>query len=148
MGRGRSIEQDKKFRVWQDIFYGYFKLDQLSGFSLKMQQQVLNELSKVAPAMVDRASLLNELLNLNIPESDYVSTLSPQERQDELIWFMITLLKTRAAQQSLVIVLEDAHWLDELSWKFTVLLAVSAIKDQTPMLLTIATRLMEGDNAD
>ena len=144
MGRGRSIEQDKKFRVWQDIFYGYFKLDQLSGFSLKMQQQVLNELSKVAPAMVDRASLLNELLNLNIPESDYVSTLSPQERQDELIWFMITLLKTRAAQQSLVIVLEDAHWLDELSWKFTVLLAVSAIKDQTPMLLTIATRLMEG----
>lgn len=109
-----------------------------------MQQQVLNELSKVAPAMVDRASLLNELLNLNIPESDYVSTLSPQERQDELIWFMITLLKTRAAQQSLVIVLEDAHWLDELSWKFTVLLAVSAIKDQTPMLLTIATRLMEG----
>ncbi|HRV95475.1 MAG TPA: adenylate/guanylate cyclase domain-containing protein, partial [Anaerolineae bacterium] len=86
MGRGRSIEQDKKFRVWQDIFYGYFKLDQLSGFSLKMQQQVLNELSKVAPAMVDRASLLNELLNLNIPESDYVSTLSPQERQDELIW--------------------------------------------------------------
>lgn len=145
MGRGRSIEQDEKFRVWQDIFYGYFRLDHLNGFSLKMQQQVLNELNIVAPALVDRASLLNDLLKLNLPESAYVSTLSPEERQDELISLMITLLKAKAtSQQSLVIALEDAHWLDELSWKFTVLLAASAIKDRIPILLIIATRLMEG----
>lgn len=145
MGRGRSIEQDQNLRVWQDIFYGYFRLDQFNGFSLKMQQQVINELNKITPTLVNRASLLNKLLKLNIPESDYVRALSAQERQDELIWFMITLLKAKATSlQSLVIVLEDAHWLDELSWKFTVLLAASAIKDRTPLFLIIATRLMEG----
>lgn len=144
LGRGESIEQEKPLRVWQDIFYAYFNLNQVNGSTPNLSEYVLNQLSTITPTLTDRAGLLNELLNINLPESQYVKSLSAKERQNELIWLMTTLLRAKAKQQPLVIVLEDAQWFDELSWKFTVLLAASAIKDQMPVLLLIATRLMEG----
>ncbi|MCB0209916.1 MAG: tetratricopeptide repeat protein [Anaerolineae bacterium] len=144
LGRGKSVEQAKPLRVWQDIFSAYFNLDQIDTFSTELHHHIINQLSKAAPTLTDRACLLNELLNTNLPESTYVRSLSPEERQNELIWLMITLLKTKANEHPLVVVVEDAQWIDELSWKFTVLLAVSAIKDKTPIFLIVATRLLEG----
>lgn len=144
LGRGKSIEQEKPLRAWRDIFSVFFSLEQVNGVAHDVQQHIVSQFSKLVPDLPERIGLLNDLLDVNFPESRYVGTLSPAERQDELIWLLLTLLKARIKQQPLVIVLEDAQWFDELSWKFTVLLAAVMIKDRIPLFLVVATRLIEG----
>ena len=72
-------------------------------------------LAAVDEALPARAPLLGPLLNITIPDTDLTSTLDPKLRKASLEDLLTQCLQARAAADPLVIVLEDCHWIDQLS---------------------------------
>ncbi|MEI6777389.1 MAG: tetratricopeptide repeat protein [Chloroflexales bacterium] len=135
-GSGDSIDQQTPYLAWRAIFSSYFDLDRLADASQEAQRShVIEWLAEIAPRMIERAALLNDLFNLGIPESELVRSLEPKLRQASLTAMLIDLLVLWATERPLVLALEDAQWLDPLSWKLAE--RVARTLQDTPLLLVL-----------
>jgi predicted ATPase len=72
-------------------------------------------LGRIDPGLVARAPLLDAIVGLPIPDSELTSSFDAKLRKASLEDLLATCLAARAKEEPLVIVLEDCHWLDELS---------------------------------
>ena len=62
---------------------------------------------------------------------DLTATLDPELRRQSLVSFLLTLLRAWASERPLILMLEDAHWLDSLSWELAVQAARSLKIEET-----------------
>jgi class 3 adenylate cyclase/tetratricopeptide (TPR) repeat protein len=142
-GSGQSIDQQTPYLAWREIFASYFDLELLANASQEAQrEQVLARLEEIAPQFIERAALLNDLLNLGIAETELTANLEPKLRQASLNAMLIDLLVFWAADRPLVLALEDAQWLDPLSWKLAQRVARS-LSDVPLLMLLIHTPLLD-----
>ncbi|HET9224255.1 MAG TPA: AAA family ATPase, partial [Roseiflexaceae bacterium] len=141
---GLSVEQQTPYRAWRDLFAAYFGLDDAST-SAARQARVQEQVAGAAPDLLDRLSLLNDVLGLSVPETDLTRALGARLRSESLMSLLVELLRARASQRPLVLVLEDAHWLDSRSWELAVRVARTLVASTQPLpiLLVIATRPLE-----
>jgi predicted ATPase/class 3 adenylate cyclase len=144
LGMGRSIEQRTPYRAWRDIFVSYFDLDEVDD-PTERQRQVQAHVRDVAPSLVERIPLLNDVLNLGLPETELTRSLDTHLRHESLVSLLLALLRAWAAERPLALILEDAHWLDSLSWDLTVQIARALTVARVPLLLVVVTRPMEGE---
>jgi len=144
IGAGRSIEQQTPYRAWRDIFSSYFGLDEVDD-PAERRRRVEAHVRDVAPELEERIPLLNDVLNLGLPESDLTASLDIHLRHDSLISLLLALLRAWAAERPLVLALEDAHWLDTLSWDLTVQVARALTVVRAPLLLVVVMRPMEAE---
>ncbi|MCA9961728.1 MAG: AAA family ATPase, partial [Anaerolineales bacterium] len=87
-------------------------------------------------------SFLGALIDLHWPDSLYAQ-LDPRGRFDNTLIALATLLQAECRQQPVLLVLEDAHWLDEESQQFLrqLLLTVTAVPATTyPLAIIITAR--------
>jgi predicted ATPase/class 3 adenylate cyclase len=145
VGRGQSIEQQTAYRAWQEIFSTFFDLENLADIAAQ-GRRVQERLAEIAPDLVERAPLLNDLLGLGLPETTLTEHLDPKLRQASLLALLTDLLGLWAAERPLVLVLEDAQWLDSLSWQLA--LQVARSLTELPLLLVLALRPPENIVAD
>jgi len=94
------------------------------------------------PAARPFLSLLNAVLPLDLPDSDLSAQLAGEARQDNTQDLLIELLRAVVADNPLVVVLDDAHWLDSASWA----LADRVRREIAPLLLVLVARPF-GDDA-
>ncbi len=113
LGAGQSIEQQTPYRAWRDILSSFFDLDIVTD-EVERRARVQRVVSELAPRLAQRLPLLNDLLNLGLPETPLTAALDPALRQESLAGLLISLLRAWANDRPLVLVLEDAHWLDSL----------------------------------
>ncbi|GIW24276.1 tetratricopeptide repeat protein [Meiothermus sp.] len=139
LGAGHSIEQQTPYRAWRDIFASYFALEGL-GDALERQEQVRRVVQEVAPKLAQRLPLLNDLLNLGLPDTPLTAALDPALRQESLVNLLIQLLRSWAQERPLTVILEDAYWLDSLSWDLAVKVARALLGAGEPLLLVVVTR--------
>jgi class 3 adenylate cyclase/tetratricopeptide (TPR) repeat protein len=142
IGEGNSIEQQTAYRAWRDIFTRYFDLDALPDRASR-QEQVRRIVQQVAPDQSERLPLLNDLLPLEFPANALTNSLDPALRQQNLLLLLQALLRNRANVRPLILVLEDAHWLDSLSWELVVQLARQFLVSEMPLLLLLVTRPLD-----
>jgi predicted ATPase len=116
IGAGRSMEQHTAYRPWRDMFSAYFAL-QNSMSAAERRARVQSQLREILPEAAERMPLLNDLLGLGTEETDLTRALDPQLRSRSLGALLIQLMQAWAREQPLVLVLEDAHWFDSLSWE-------------------------------
>lgn len=141
LGIGLSIEQETPYHIWQEILTSYFELED-TGLAQR-QQQVTAQAQKLIPDLLEYLPLLNSLLHLELPDTPITASLDPTERQQHLVLLVLALLKASIVQKPLLLILEDAHWLDLPSWKLAVQIAVAAISRRLPLLLIFVTRPLE-----
>ena len=72
-------------------------------------------LSRIDPVLLPRAPLLGTVLNLPIPDSELTSSFDAKLRKSSLESLLVDCLRALSAQSSLLLVLEDCHWMDALS---------------------------------
>jgi len=146
IGAGESIEQQTPYRAWRDIFTFYFGLEQLCDPQEQRAriQAVTEELDNT---LIPNLPLLNDILNLGLLENDLTRPLDPQTRQQALTTLILTLLRAWLRERPLVLILEDAQWLDSLSWLLTLEVARAFAATHEPLLLVIATRPAPPDSA-
>ena len=142
-GDGNAIDQQTPYLAWREIFASYFDLERLADAPLEVQRtHVYERLAEIAPHLSERAALLNDLLNLGIPESNVVKALEPRLRQASLTAMLIDLLVLWASKRPLVVALDDAQWLDPLSWKLVE--RVTRTLQTTPLLLVVIHDPLKG----
>ncbi len=141
-GAGQSIEQQTPYRAWRDIFTAFFDLN--ASASLATQQaQVQALVAEIAPDQRERLPLLNDLLNFGLADTALTAGLEPALRQQNLGLLLLSLLHGWAHDSPLILVLEDAHWFDSLSWEFLLQIARSLAVVDVPIALVLVMRPIE-----
>jgi class 3 adenylate cyclase/tetratricopeptide (TPR) repeat protein len=143
IGTGNAIEQSKPYHAWQPILNQLLQLESFEDEAAR-HQHVLQLLKELDPEMLPYASLLNQFGVLNLPETSLTEAMDGQSRANSTRRLLLALLQHLGQPGPLLIILEDAHWLDSASWALA--LAVSQMPEQG--LLLIATRpaeLIEGE---
>jgi predicted ATPase len=93
-------------------------------------------LKSTVPDKLQLAPLLNTVLPIDLPDNELTAQMSGEVRGDNTQDLLTALLADQACETPLLLVLEDAHWLDSASWALTRLVS----REVEPMLLVIATR--------
>jgi class 3 adenylate cyclase len=135
LGAGRSIEQQTPYRAWRDIFAAYFDLDDETKTRAERRDAVREQLTEFLPEMVDRLPLLNDVLGLGLPDTPLTAGMDTQLRHDSLVSLLLALLRVWARERPLIVILEDAHWLDSLSWDLAVQVVRALDVARVPLLL-------------
>ncbi|NJP04661.1 MAG: tetratricopeptide repeat protein [Chloroflexaceae bacterium] len=142
IGSGQSIEQQTSYRAWREVLTSYFGLDAVTNRE-ERQHRVIQLVQEMLPEQHARLPLLNDLLNLNLPETDLTASLDPSLRQQNITLLLIALLQAWTQERPLVLVLEDAHWLDSLSWDLAVQWVRTLVASRIRLLLVFVLRPVE-----
>ncbi|NYD40784.1 AAA family ATPase [Nocardioides panaciterrulae] len=99
---------------------------------------VATAVARLDPGLVARAPLLGPVLGLSLPDSELTAAFGEELRKTSLADLLGRLLAARASTGPLLLVLEDAHWLDPLSRELLDSLGRAAAR--LPVLLVVASR--------
>ena len=122
---------------WQEVWRTLLRVDE----SLSAEEQaraIEAELTAIEPRLAARAPLLGSVLGLPIAENDMTRALDAKVRKSSLEGLLVRCLRARATEGPVVIVLEDCHWLDELSLDLLDVLA--RVTTTLPVLIVLAYR--------
>ena len=134
-GAGSSIDQLSAYHAWRPIFGGLLGLDSSQAHSLSELERALKPLGLSSD--IERfAPLLSAVLPISGTEASLLSQLSPQARARNTRELLLHIIQRAASHTPLLIVLEDAHWLDSASWT----LALALHQLGAPVLLAVALR--------
>jgi len=135
----QSTSQAITYYAGRQIARALFGLDQ---FVLPDEAEQIRAIEtaihNLNPAWLVRMPLLGELLGLPIPDNPTTAAFDPKLRQEALISLAVEIAQTRAAQQPLLLLFEDAHWIDEASQG--ILLALARVVANAPILLMLVQR--------
>ncbi|MBI5651241.1 MAG: AAA family ATPase [Chloroflexi bacterium] len=152
IGNGQSIEQHTPYRAWRDVFNAYFDLDGQDTRFLgetwylnERRARVESLVAQIAPEHAPRLPVFNDVLGLGIPENDLTQSLDANLRQQNVSLILTALLRAWTLEHPLVLVLEDAHWLDELSWQLAIQIARALAN--APLLCVLVNRPLDENSA-
>jgi adenylate cyclase len=122
---------------WKPIWSAFFDIDPAA--PLKKQMRTLeNALEDYAPDRLQAMPLLKSVLDMDIPENDFTSSLEPQYRKSALTALFEDCLRAAAKEEPILIVVEDVHWIDTLSHDLLEDLAKTLVN--CPVCLVLAYR--------
>ena len=121
-GAGSSIEQKTAYWAWRGILSEYFGWDERRP-AAENEELVESFAQKMAPEHVARLPVLNDIAYLGIPENDLTRNLPTALRLDNVVLLIAELLRLRAVAQPMLLILEDVHWMDNLSWELSLRVA-------------------------
>lgn len=113
-GECESYGTNISYLVWQPIWRAIFELDGNAGPAEQIQH-IQTSLNDIDPRLVQRLPLLGTVLNLSIPDNELTETFDAKLRKTSLESLLVDCLRHKTRQVPLLLVLEDAHWLDPLS---------------------------------
>ena len=137
-GAGDAIEKSTPYHAWRTVFSQCLNLDAVPDDLDARRKHVLAALES-DPEALRLAPLLNVVLALDLPDNDLTVQMTGQVRADNIQALLTHLLQRLASAAPLLLLLEDAHWLDSASWALT--LAVS--RAVQPMFMVISTRPLD-----
>jgi adenylate cyclase len=136
-GACQSSGTTTAYLVWQPIWQAFFDLD--PEMPQRRQMRLLEgELEDRVPERVEGLPLLGLVLDLPLPENEFTHTLEPKDRKSALEALLVDCLRSAAVETPLLIVLEDVHWIDPLS--YDLLETLARISENLPVCLVLAYR--------
>lgn len=142
VGTCQSYGRNRPYLVWREIWRAFFNLDNSS--PIKRQIEILKEqLTAVSPRLLPRLPLLNPLLNLPIPDNHLTRVLEGQLKVDSLKSLLLECVRKRCQQQPLLFVLDDCHWIDDLSAEILAFIGRNA--GDLPLLIFSLYRTPDAD---
>lgn len=113
-GECQAFGTTTSYFPWREIWRRFFRLEDDDPDADQLAR-LEAELRAIDPTLVPRAPLLEAVLGLNIPDTDLTRSFDPKLRKASLEDLLATCLRARTAHEPIVIVIEDCHWIDELS---------------------------------
>lgn len=139
IGAADAIERSTAYFVWRRPLLDLLGVSGTDRPAL--EAEILAALAD-APDLLDRASLLDAMLPIDIDASGRGLSLEADVRADAIRDLVVHLVTRAGRAGPRAIVLEDVHWMDSSSWALTL-----AVARRVPgVLLVLATRPM-GDDA-
>ncbi|HWR64901.1 MAG TPA: tetratricopeptide repeat protein [Bellilinea sp.] len=114
-GECQAFGSNASYGVWRPIWQNLFGIQ--AGAPAEQQIETVRAyLSQINPALTLRLPLLAPVLNLAIPDNDLTRSLDAKIRKSSLEGLLTDCLQERARHQPLILILEDVHWIDPLSY--------------------------------
>ncbi len=136
VGAGNEVTHSVAYHGWRSVFQQLFGLEQ-EGDIEQAWERVTEWLGMdAAGQMLQRAPLLNVVLPFHIPDSALTSQMSGDLRANNTNDLLVSILKKAAEKRPLLLVLEEAHWLDSTSWT----LIERLNWEEMPLLLMVVSR--------
>ena len=148
VGASQHIFQSTTYYPWQQI------LRQILGVKFNPSEQigdatdrarieaVENALTQINPDWGIRVPLLGDLLGLSIPDNPTTAAFDPKQRQQTLFTFVTEVLRTWSRSQPLVLMFENAHWMDDTSGELFEVVA-KVITDVPIMIVAVVRSAAE-----
>jgi tetratricopeptide (TPR) repeat protein len=134
--RADPVERSRPYHGWTPILMRLLELDRAET-SADRRSLVIEALAD-APNLARLAPLLSDVLPIDLPDTEITSQMVEKVRGDNTRDLLIDLISRAAGRGPLVIVIEDAHWLDSSSWEL-----VAASRGRLgASLLILSLRLM------
>ncbi len=144
IGSGQSIQRHRSYWVWQAMLTAFCQLGSIRS-RVARQAQVQQMVTELIPDARERLPLLNDVLDdLHLSDTPLTAALEGENRQRALIDLLGTLVLRLADQQPLLVVLEDAHWMDSLSWE--VVQQLGRRLSASALLFVVTTRSLPPDS--
>ena len=131
-GEATPIASEAAYAAWRDVWADLLGLD-----DEPTADRVTEAVERLEPTLVARSPLLGPVLGLAMPDSDLTASFDGELRKTSLEDLLRRLL-VASAKDSLVVVVEDAHWLDPLSRD--VLEGLARAASGARVLLVLTTR--------
>jgi class 3 adenylate cyclase len=147
VGAGDSIEKSASYHAWRPVFRQLFNLENVMdgmeaghqgmvALTVAQSEAVLAEFRARLPDMVQWAPLLSSVLPIDVPDNELTQHIRGEARALDTQRLLVALLEQAANAAPLLLVIEDAHWLDSASWAL-----VRSVAEQLPQVyLLVATR--------
>ena len=135
LGSGDSIERRAAYHAWWSIFRSIFDLEPGSELN-EVRDSVRARIHAMLPDQTQRLPLINSVLPTDFPDNEWTAPMQGKVRADNTLAFLVSILRAFVAENPLVLVMDDLHWLDTASWS----LLTQVRESITPQLLVIATR--------
>ncbi len=132
-GLCQSISQGTAYLPWRQLLLTLLNVGEAAPDV--QAAQLTATLAGVNAGWEARLPLLSELLGLPLPDNAMTAALDPKTRQQALFALVAEIAQTWAAQQPLLLLLEDVHWLDEASAALTVAVARALYRSPAALLL-------------
>ncbi len=148
LGSNQRIFQSTAYYPWQQIIRQIFGLNREmneAGDEMDAEAQIAtleSTLIQMNPGWQIRLPLLGDLLGLAIPDNPATAAFDPKQRQESLFNFVSEILRAWSRSQPLLLIFENAHWLDEPSHNLIESLA-KATGDVPIMIITVVRPLIE-----
>ncbi len=121
VGICQSVSRSAAYTPWLQIFYQLLNLQDFT------ESEAIDKLTSAIqvnhPNWELRLPLLGDLLGLPIPDNATTAALDSILRQASLFSLLVEMLQTLAQTQPLVMLIDNAHWMDEVSQALTQTLA-------------------------
>ena len=135
VGAGDAIEKSSTYHAWQPIFRDLLGLAE--GLDTQAAYQALQaRLTVLNPTLAEQTPLLSAVLPFEFPDNDLTRPWQSQARAERTRALLAQILARTYAAAPLLLVLEDAHWLNSASWA----LLAEVRRAVQPLLLLLATR--------
>ncbi|HEX4471186.1 MAG TPA: AAA family ATPase [Nocardioides sp.] len=128
-----ALARQATYAVWRGVWSDLLGLD-----SESLPSDVSAAVEALDPQLAARAPLLGPVLGLTLPDSDLTAAFDGELRKTSLEDLLARLLAACAARGPLVVVIEDAQWLDPLSRDLLEVLSRTAAT--LPVLLVVLSR--------
>jgi class 3 adenylate cyclase/tetratricopeptide (TPR) repeat protein len=133
-GEATPLATQASYTAWRSVWADLLGLEDDS-----TPDEVAQAVAGLEPGLVGRAPLLGPVLGLDLPDSDLTATFDGELRKsslEDLLGRLLVILAEEAA--GVVLVLEDAHWLDPLSRDLLESLSRTIVR--APVLLMVTSR--------
>lgn len=138
-GYGDSIESTTSYFAWRNVVAQLFELESLpDDADIDSKKTHISRLLPADPKFFQFAPLLDVFLPWDWTDNEYTCQLIGKTRADALHELLVNILSQFTEQTPLVLVIEDAHWLDSGSWALLLLIG-QQVKN---LLLIVVTRPM------
>lgn len=113
-GECQSYGLNISYLVWHPIWRSFFGID--PNWELEKQTRVLTrQMRTLDRSLLPRLPLLDAALNIPLPDNELTRSFDAKLRKVSLEGLLVECLRARTEFGSLLLVLEDCHWIDPLS---------------------------------
>jgi class 3 adenylate cyclase/tetratricopeptide (TPR) repeat protein len=143
-GACQSYGATAPYLVWREIWRSLLGVD-LSLPAPELLDRLERRLDLLDDSLPERAPLLGAVLNVPLPDNALTASLDPQMRAESLRDLLLTCLRREAEKAPLLILIEDAHWIDPPSRELLELIGRN-IHD-APVVLAVVYRTAAGEQS-
>jgi predicted ATPase/class 3 adenylate cyclase len=141
IGACQSTTQGTPYYPWRQILRDLLRLEGETAVFPHHDAEIAHittQIERLNPDWLLRLPLLGDALGLPIPDNSATAAFDPRLRQEALFTLVVDMLRRWAEEQPLFLLLEDAHWLDEVSGNLAI--ALGRAMQDAPIALLLAQR--------
>jgi class 3 adenylate cyclase/tetratricopeptide (TPR) repeat protein len=132
VGAGSDIDDSTPYHAWRPVFAALLGLDGIKDPATR-RTRLLDRLGGNEDHL-RLSPLLGPILSVDLPDNDSTAQMTGVVRGDNTRDLLTALIGGEASKGPLMLVIEDAHWLDSASWSLLI-----QVRREVPSVLLLVT---------